>query len=191
MRKIFKHPTRQTLILTYLMRTPSIQPNLITFPFLVSTSSSSFTLSSTFGNKKMKMGRQRHRSDSGLASPQSPTAEDHRQGFFKNTRVKKVVSKWKSLLFLFVNGILPAIDVLTDVFTFVELLDSNNPKWAATTLYCQGFHVPRGSFPRESQPGQPGRPIPALSISVAFDFHHPGALSFDAGQFQSQAYCNH
>ena len=45
-----------------------------------------------------------------------------------------MVSKWKSLLFLFVNGILPAIDVLTDVFTFVELLDSNNPKWAATTL---------------------------------------------------------
>ena len=58
MRKIFKHPTTEALILflTYLMRTPSIQPNLITFPFLVSTSSSSFTLSSTFGNKKNEDG---------------------------------------------------------------------------------------------------------------------------------------
>ena len=52
----------------------------------------------------------------------------------KSPKVKKAVSRGKSLLFLFLNGIMPAIDVLSDVFTFTELLDSNNPKWAATTL---------------------------------------------------------
>ena len=49
------------------------------------------------------------------------------------------MSKGKALLFVFLNAILPAIDVLSDIFTFVELLDSNNPKWAYTTLVCIFF----------------------------------------------------
>ena len=47
-----------------------------------------------------------------------------------------MVSKGQALLYIILNGILPAIDVISDVFTFVELLDSNNPNWAFTTLAC-------------------------------------------------------
>ena len=47
-----------------------------------------------------------------------------------------VVSKGQALLYIVLNGILPAIDVISDVFTFVELLESANPRWAATTLLC-------------------------------------------------------
>ena len=48
--------------LVHLMSTPSIHPNLITFPLLVSTSSSSFTLSSTFDKHIMKESPREHRS---------------------------------------------------------------------------------------------------------------------------------
>ena len=62
--------------------------------------------------------------------------DDKNQGCFKNPKLKKVISKGKALLFILLNAILPSIDILSDVFTFVELLDSNNPRWAASTLTC-------------------------------------------------------
>ena len=48
------------IVCLHLMSTPSIHPNLITFPLLVSTSSSSFTLSSTLKHIMKESPREHH-----------------------------------------------------------------------------------------------------------------------------------
>ena len=79
--------------------------------------------------------RRRRRSNSGSESSAPPDGK--KPGFLqRNPKLKKVVSKGQALLYIVLNGILPAIDVISDVFTFVELLESANPRWAATTLLC-------------------------------------------------------
>ena len=76
--------------------------------------------------------RRRRRSGS---ESSAPSADGKKPGFLqRNPKLRKVVSKGQALLYIVLNGILPAIDVVSDVLTFIELLDSNNPKWAATTL---------------------------------------------------------
>ena len=69
-------------------------------------------------------------------SVQTPP-DDKKEGFLdKHPRLKMMVSKAPALLYIVLNCILPAIDVLSDVFTFVVLLDSGNPLWAWSTLTC-------------------------------------------------------
>ena len=61
----------------------------------------------------------------------------HFEGFLdKHPRLKMMVSKAPALLYIVLNCVLPAIDVLSDVFTFVVLLDSGNTLWAWSTLTC-------------------------------------------------------
>ena len=79
--------------------------------------------------------RRRRRSNSSSESSAPPDGK--KLGFLqRNPKLRKVVSKGQALLYIVLNGILPAIDVISDVFTFVELLDSSNPKWAFTSLFC-------------------------------------------------------
>ena len=74
----------------------------------------------------------RHTKSESVTSP-----DDKKEGFLdKHPRLKKMMSKAPALLYIVLNCILPAIDVLSDVFTFVVLLDSGNTLWAWSTLTC-------------------------------------------------------
>ena len=75
----------------------------------------------------------RHTKSESLPTP----PDDKKEGFLdKHPRLKMMVSKAPALLYIVLNCVLPAIDVLSDVFTFVVLLDSGNTLWAWSTLTC-------------------------------------------------------
>ena len=62
----------------HLMRTPSIHPNLITFPLLVSISSSSFTLSSTFDRYNEEKSKDAKRKVSNLQREKPQISKDEK-----------------------------------------------------------------------------------------------------------------
>ena len=80
--------------------------------------------------------KERHRnSNSSLRYATSPDRK--KEGFLdKHRKLKRIVGKSQALLFIVLNSILPAGDVISDFLTFNELMYSGNPKWAWITLSC-------------------------------------------------------
>ena len=65
------------------------------------------------------------------------SANGKKKGFLdKHPKLKRIVGKSQALLYIILNSILPAIDVISDFLTFNELMYSGNPKWAWITLFC-------------------------------------------------------
>ena len=89
-------------------------------------------MSRCWSSASWRRWRRHTKSESVKTSP-----DDKKEGFLnKHPRLKMMVSKAPALLYIVLNCVLPAIDVLSDVFTFVVLLDSGNPLWAWSTLTC-------------------------------------------------------
>ena len=89
-------------------------------------------MSRCWSSASWRRWRRHTKSESLQTSP-----DDKKEGFLdKHPRLKMMMSKAPALLYIVLNCVLPAIDVLSDVFTFVVLLDSGNPLWAWSTLTC-------------------------------------------------------
>ena len=89
-------------------------------------------MSRCWSSASWRRWRRHTKSESLQTSP-----DDKKEGFLdKHPRLKMMMSKAPALLYIVLNCVLPAIDVLSDVFTFVVLLDSGNTLWAWSTLTC-------------------------------------------------------